>query len=203
MPGLTSARTGLSCLLLATLLVGCGTQGGRQPAGAGWTQHRESLRQLAYWQAEGKLALRTSAQSESASLVWVQRQRSTDLRLSGPMGLNTTTIHSDGLRLELQRGDERRSWDISSPGALAEYTGWDLPLQALPHWLKGLPDPAAAVENLELCDDRLQRFSQYGWQVEYQDYRQFDSLTLPTRLLIQRGDTRARVLIRNWTVLPG
>jgi outer membrane lipoprotein LolB len=135
--------------------------------------------------------------------VWEQRHRQTRLRLSGPVGLNSTTIISDGQRLELQRGDEpARSWDISSTDAIAANTGWDLPLQALPYWIKGLPAPAGEVENLLLQQDQAQGFTQDGWQVEYQEYRQFGELALPTRLLISRGETRVRLILRNWTALP-
>jgi outer membrane biogenesis lipoprotein LolB len=57
------------------------------------------------------------------------------------------------------------------------------------------------VRSLVLKDDRARSFIQDGWQVDYQEYRQFQDLTLPTRLQISRGATRARLIIRQWTAL--
>ena len=189
--------------VLALLLTACAAPAVKLPDSPGWSSHSAALQGLDNWQAEGKLALRSSEHSESASLLWTQRNGESLLRLSGPMGLNTTTIRSDGQRLQVQRGDDIRDWDISTPEAIARNTGWDLPLQALPHWLKGLPAPQGRIEGLQLEQDRLQLLTQDGWEVSYEAYGAFGQLVLPTRLRIQRGDTTARVIIRNWNTLPG
>ncbi len=198
-------RMGARCfihLLLTVTLVGCALQGGAPQQSPGWNQRIIELSQFDQWQAEGKLALRTADRAESVSLNWEQRRLQTRLRLSGPMGLNTTSVYSNGSILELREGDEEpRRWDISSPEAMAENTGWDLPLQALPHWLKGVPSPSDDVHGLVLEDNRARSFLQHDWQVDYQEYRQFQELTLPTRLQISRGATRVRLIIRQWTAL--
>jgi outer membrane lipoprotein LolB len=190
---------------LTVLLTACAGQQARLPTDASWTEHSARLQALDSWSAEGKLALRSAEQSESASLLWQQDGRNTRLQLSGPMGLNSTAIHSDGDRLEVRRGDDIRSFDISTPGAMVRNTGWDLPLQALPHWLKGLPAPDTRISGLELDPNRtlLRTLHQGGWEIHYETYANFGDFTLPTRLQIQRADTSARVIIRNWQIPPG
>lgn len=194
-------RARLTLLLAFTLLLAaCASPGSRPPGSLEWSQHRAQLAILDHWTASGKLSLRTADQAESANMVWQQQAGTSQLSLSGPMGLNATTISSDGQQMQIDRGDEQLSFDISTPDAVRRNTGWDLPLNALPFWLKGLPAPAMEVQALELnpSSDLLHKLQQDEWQVLYQDYQDFHGYTLPTRLRIQRGDTAVKIILRNW-----
>jgi len=121
------------------------------------------------------------------------------------MGVSATTITSDGQQMEVHPGKERRTFDISTPDAITLNTGWDLPLHALPYWLKGIPSPDSPAQLLELDTDRnlLRQLQQDDWEVHYEQYEQFNNLTLPTRLRIQRDATSVRMIIRDWQALPG
>jgi outer membrane lipoprotein LolB len=172
----------------------------REPYPADWAEQSRRLEALQHWSATGKVAVRSSQGAESANLFWEQREELSHVRLSGPLGAGATVIESDGQQLEIRRGNSVRTVDISSPEAISLNTGWDLPLHALPHWLKGLPFPGYEVQAFEL-DPRTERarsLRQNGWHVKYGDYSPFGSLMLPTRVEIRRDDTRATVLIRQW-----
>lgn len=199
-----TART-LTLYLLLLLLAGCAGWGQRAPTSAGWQAHSQQLAALQQWNASGKLAVRTATSSESASMVWQQRGQNTHLQLSGPLGVGATTIDSDGRQLEIRQGDEHRTLDISTADAIALNTGWDLPLHALAYWLRGLPAPASEVQLIELDphSEMLQRLQQDNWVVDYEEYAQFQAFALPTRLQIQRGATRVRVIISHWQTTPG
>ena len=190
----------LIAALAILLLAGCAGPTVRPPGEVSWADHRDELQLLTHWTIEGKLALRTAEQAESASMRWLQEGASTRLSLSGPMGINATTIHSDGRLLEVHQGDQSSHWDLADPTLLARETGWDLPLQALPYWLKGLPAPDLTVQSLELNPERslLQSLQQGQWLVQYEDYATFGGHRMPTRLRIRRADTSLRVIIREW-----
>lgn len=187
----------LPALSLLLWLTACAT-GPAPVAEHPWQQRSQQLASLENWTARGKIAVRSGQQSESASLDWQQRGGDTRLQLAGPMGLQATEIHSDGRELKIQRGDELTRLDISTPDAVRLHTGWDLPLQALPFWLKGIPAPEPRATDLEVAGELLQQLDQDGWTVRYQRYQQFGAYLLPTRLSIERGDTRARVIIQDW-----
>jgi len=193
----------LAALLL--LLAGCAAGPGRPPAADTWQVHSARLARLADWRAEGKLALRTATASESVSMLWQQQGMATRVQLQGPLGVNATTISSDGRQLEIRRGDEHRVLDLSEPGALQSQTGWDLPLEALPYWLKGMPAPGLEVESLQLNPEGtlLQSLRQNTWEVRYEQYDVFGGLYLPTRLRLLRRDMSARVILREWQITPG
>ena len=195
----------LPLLLLALTLAGCaGLERPAQKPAGDWTTHRQQLISLNQWGAEGKVALRSAQGAESASLIWQQRGDETDLLLSGPIGLGATRIHSDGEHLDINRGGELQRIDISSPDAIAQATGWDLPLAALRHWLKGTPAPDLTIQTLDLDPKQglLLHLRQADWDIHYQHYREFDGLSLPTRLHIKRGSTEARILIAQWQLPP-
>jgi len=186
------------------LLAGCAGQDTRETGPLSWLEHRGRMQELIHWTARGKLALRSSERADAATSQGQQQGQSTRLHLSGPMGVSATTITSDGLQMEVRQGEERRTFDISTPNAIALNTGWDLPLHALPFWLKGIPTPDTPIQLLELDPDRnlLRKLQQDDWEIHYEQYQQFNELTLPTRLRIQRGATSARMIIRQWQALP-
>lgn len=188
---------------LALLLGGCAALEPAPPQQ--WEDHSAQLAGLQEWTARGKVALRSADAAESASLVWRQRGAETDVELSGPLGVGATAIHSDGRLLHIRRGDEETTLDISTPDAVRQSTGWDLPLQALVHWLKGLPSPDSTVEGLTLDPDTglLRHLEQDDWDVHYQTYGEFGGVTLPRRLQLKRGENEARVVIADWQTAPG
>lgn len=192
-------RVGVLCLLIG--LGGCAGRPVVESAGQAWQQHRTEMAALGNWDAGGKLALRRGDQAETANLAWQQRGGNTVLQLSGPLGLQATEIRSDGSELQVQRDGEVEYYDISSPEAVQAHTGWDLPLQALPYWLKGIPAPHSPATELTVRDNLLYQLRQDGWLVRYERYGRFGDHVLPTRLSIERRDTRARVVIQRW--LPG
>jgi outer membrane lipoprotein LolB len=199
-----TASRHLKLWLIMLLLAGCSGLNQRDPTSSSWQTHSAQLELLQQWTAIGKVALRTAKASESASLAWQQDNQNTHLHLSGPLGIGATTIYSNGRELEIHRNDDHTTVDISNPDAIVLNTGFDLPLDALSYWLKGIPAPAIKVQRLELDPqtELLQSLWQNDWEVSYQRYEQFQGFTLPTRLQIQRGETRAKIMISNWQTLP-
>jgi outer membrane lipoprotein LolB len=190
----------LTLWLSLALLAGCTGLAEREPTSAGWKAHSAQLAELQRWTANGKLALRTADASDSASMVWQQHDRDTHLQLSGPLGMGATTIESDGQQLDIRRGDEQQTLDISTPDAIMLNTGWDLPLHALTYWLKGLPAPDTDIQKLDLNPQTqvLQSLQQDGWDIRFESYGKFQSYILPTRLRIERGATLVKVVIAQW-----
>lgn len=186
----------IPCAML--LLAACATQPGPEQYGETWQQHQATLSGLTHWTASGKIALRNEDRSESGNMNWRQHDLASELTLSGPMGLSTTTVRSDGQLLVINDGQQSRQYDLSSTEAIAAQTGWDLPVQALHYWLKGMPAPEIAIQTLELDGGRIKRLQQSDWIITVERYQQFEQWVLPTKLLIERDDTRARIIIRQW-----
>jgi outer membrane lipoprotein LolB len=195
----------LTGVLLVLLLAACAQQP-RLPTAASWEEHSARLRALTSWSAQGKLALRTPEQSESASIQWQQQDGVTRVYLSGPLGVAATSLYSDGKALVIRHGNEVQTFDLADLTALERNTGWDLPLVALPYWLKGLPAPELDIQGMELGQDDpalLAMLQQDDWKIHYEAYASYGAMTLPTKLQLQRRDTTVRLIIRDWQVAPG
>jgi outer membrane lipoprotein LolB len=190
----------LTLWLLPLVFAGCASMEQSTPTAADWATHSAQVAALQHWTASGKLAVRTQHASESASMVWRQQARNSKVHLSGPLGVGAITVESDGDQLHIYEGGEHRTIDISTPDAIFTHTGWDLPLQALSYWLKGVPSPATSLQALKLDPqtELVHSLTQDDWEVRYEKYQRFQDFTLPTRLLIQRGATRAKVIISQW-----
>jgi outer membrane lipoprotein LolB len=180
------------------VMTGCSIQPNQTPADEDWKERSAKLNRLLVWQAEGKAALRKAEQSESVTLSWAQRHNQTELNLSGPLGLGATKISSDGKTLKINKAGTVHRYDISSPKMMAKETGWNLPLLALQHWLKGVPAPDSKIHTIKIEQGLLKSLEQLGWTITYQDYDQFGAYTLPTKLQIERFNNRVRLIVRNW-----
>ncbi|MFV0278794.1 MAG: lipoprotein insertase outer membrane protein LolB [Parahaliea sp.] len=191
-------RLSPALLLLLALLAGCASTPQQGQGERPWREHRNQVEALQQWQARGKLALRNGQQAQSATLLWQQRGGASELQLSGPLGMAATRILADGQTLEIHRGDEVRVLDISTPRAITLNTGWDLPLAALPYWLRGIPQPGTEGSRLHVEQGLLRSLSQDGWKVRFDSYARFGNYTLPTRLQVQRQDTSVKLLLNDW-----
>jgi len=194
----------LAGAMLVLLLAACAGQPPAPSTPGNWDEHSARMRALTTWGAEGKLALRTPTQSESASVQWQQQGEITTLKLNGPLGVAATNLYSNGRILVVRQGQESSTLDLADPDALRRRTGWDLPLLALPHWIKGVPAPDLEVQQMEAGPDPalLQLLKQDDWEIRYEAYADFDGLTLPVKLRIQHLDTTVRLIIRDWQVTP-
>ncbi len=191
---LTPALLGVLLLLAA-----CAGQPPAPTSGIAWSDQRLRLQQLVNWQASGKLAVITAERSESASLAWQQRGELSELQLSGPIGVGATSIRSDGRQLEIRRGAEVETHLLDDTGG-ERYKYWDLPVRELPYWLRGIPAPGSKPRELVLKNQLPASFQQSGWHISYQSHGEFDGYPLPTSLRVERDDTRARLIIRQWSV---
>ncbi len=198
------AKLRLASALLVLLLAACAGQQPRPPTAASWEEHSARLQALTHWTAEGKLALRSPEQSESASIRWQQEGDISRLFLNGPLGVGATSLYSDGRSLVIRQGEEVSTWALNDTAALERRTGWDLPLQALPYWIKGVPAPGLDIQDAQQGPDPalLLVLQQDGWEIHYEDYANYGRLTLPTMLYLKHQDTTVRLIIRNWQVLP-
>lgn len=186
----------------STMLLGCVSTSNTLVDHSSWQQRSALLSQLDHWRVKGKIAVRTTNQSESGSLIWQQTQQNTHITLSGPLGLGATIIDSDGKELLVSRKGVTRRYDISSNQIAIANIGWDLPLSSLTHWVKGLPAPRSDVHGEVIEQGLLRQLVQDGWTVTFERYAQFQHYTLPTRLTVERGDTRARLILSQWMGLP-
>jgi outer membrane lipoprotein LolB len=109
-------------------------------------------------------------------------------------------MHSDGRWLQVKQGKETSTVDLNNPDEVTTATGWDFPLKALPYWIKGLPSPSLKLQRLvqDTATGGASVLEQAGWEVRYEQYRRFEQMNLPTRIVITDGEVQATVLVKQW-----
>ncbi|MEE4661582.1 MAG: lipoprotein insertase outer membrane protein LolB [Halieaceae bacterium] len=186
-------------LSLVIVLCGCSATGTLQDAPPG--DAAATLSGLSAFKVNGRIAVQTATDASSAAITWLQRS-DTDatLTLSGPLGMQATTLRRDGEQISLQQGDEIR-WLEPEQLLSGEAPDWPLPLAELGWWLRGLPAPAQAARQIR-SGDRLSRLEQSGWTLQYEEYQTFNGLPLPRRIRFSRDDVSGKLLLKNWTFSP-
>lgn len=187
-----------------TTLDPAGSQTDSQTTERTWAAQRQQLSALQHWQTSGKIALRSAQASESARLTWTQSEQHSDITLNGPLGIGAMNIRSDGQTMVIERGKAQQIIDISTPESIAAGTGWQLPLQALPYWLKGAPSPDYDIDEITLSESggTLKSLQQDGWLISYSKYVSADGLQLPAKLVAEHQDIRLKVILQKWQKDP-
>ena len=104
-----------------------------------------------------------------------------------------------GALLVTADGEEYRAADLRQ--LALDVLGWDLPLDGLPYWVRGLTWPAGPPAQKEVDrDGRLEQLSQGGWRVSYLDWTPAGVAGLPSKLDLQGERLRMRLVVERWSV---
>lgn len=184
----------ITCLTLA----GCSvfkTQPTSPEAPISWEQHQALLKNYASWELSGKVGIRTSQDSQSANLKWLQAQQSYQIDIHGPWGQGGASITGQPGNVTVQT-DGKEFKGENPEQILRNQLGWDLPISDIYWWIRGLPSPRMNFSQT-LENNRLKTLHQDGWDINYLRY---NSLTpvLPSKLTLSRQDLRITVVINSW-----
>lgn len=196
-------------LLLVTLLQACTTirleplpEGMTDQPPAGWSDRTRELTRFDQWELSGKLAVRQPSDSGTALINhWIQDGEAYDLALSSSfLGMGSTSLKGvpGFIELTLSNGDTYRS---NNPEELVEAaTGWQLPIENLVWWIRGLPAPGGDFRLLFDEQDQLTILRQSGWEIRYDRWQDFLNgyPELPARITAMKGEKRVRMVIGQW-----
>lgn len=195
----------LSFLLPGILLVlaGCETLAPRVAGEdtAAWDARRERLQAMEKWSLEGRIAIRTADDGQSANLSWEQEGDHFQAQLFGPFGAGNTRIIGTAEELLLQTADGDELYTRNPERDLYWELGWTVPLEQMPYWVRGLPGPGKA-ENVEIDGaGRLQSLRQGQWTLEIPQYIESEGgEIMPRKVTLQRKDVRIRLIIDEWNL---
>lgn len=165
-----------------------------------WPERRAALQAQEAFALSGRVAVSTPANGFNASLRWRQAGEVSEVSLDGPLGVGGAEIELRGDDLDLRTSRGEHLEGEAAHEALLREVGFPLPLAALRYWLRGVPAPgAAADEVIDEARQRLTRLVQEGWEIAYGEYLEGEAGSLPRRVVAQRGDTRVRVVVDRWT----
>lgn len=169
-----------------------------------WGIRRSNIAAVQSFVLKGRVA-EAGIAGGRGDLDWTQSGDRIDLRVSGPLGVGALAISGDRRSVEIRSKDGVVT--TATPETyMQERLGWSLPLNTLRYWALGVPAPGL-IENQPrevLLDDvgRALRFEQFGWQVEYSEYRVVNSLTLPRKMTVASSGRTFKLVIDEWIGTP-
>jgi len=191
---------------LALLLTGCHLTGNNNaqhitPLSGPWLDRKQTLENLAQYQARGKFAYITSNKTNAANFAWFQHQ-SDEYRLLLTTSFGNRIVELNVTPTVTQLTDDKNKIHLNSDAQALIYqlTSMNIPLNNLRQWLVGLPG--------ESTDYRLDKnyritelnFKENGlaWHVKYLSYNDETSPALPTDLEITQSDQKIKLRVSNW-----
>jgi outer membrane lipoprotein LolB len=187
-------RARLCAALLPLLLAACATQ---RPA----QQPLPPAAQLDAFQLDGRITLQVEKERFPGSVRWAHAPRREELWFYSPVGSAVAHLvqDPDGALLVDAQGQEHRAADLRT---LAwQRLGWDLPLEGLSWWVRGLAWPGAPVDRSTRDEQgRLSQLEQAGWRIDYLGWGGGNGReSLPSKLDLTGERLRLRLLIQDWS----
>ena len=147
--------------------------------------------------AQGKLALRTPADSLTVRFRWQQAGEQYDLELWGPFGQGRTRLVGDSQEMSVQDGDGRTLLSGAPAEVIRQQIGWDLPLVSMVYWAQGRASGGEPVAGASRDGEgRYLAFTQQNWQIRYLAYHAGSNR--PKTMALQTGDFRIKVAFSRW-----
>ena len=187
-------------LIAATmLLAACAPLRQPSPVSRDWQSHVRELHQQRSWQLQGKIGIRAPHDSGSAFLNWQQGPTAYRLVLSGALGLGKLVLDGDQSGVDWVDEDGAQHHHDNPDALIRELWGWEIPLRALPYWIRGVPQPSSAVSGLQLANGTALGFIQDGWSLQFSAYRNSNGAALPGRIRAEREGLILTVLVNRWS----
>lgn len=172
-----------------------------QIAAEDWSQRESVLRQVRNWSLDGRVSVSTQDRGWYAGLDWRQTGPDYHLELRGPLGQGRLWIDGNDESVTAIAGDGAVHQGESPEQLLSQAYGWELPVSGLRYWVRGLPDPALAVEEIGMDPlGRVALLRQGGWRIAFPTYQERTGVDLPEKITVEGHGLRLRLVIDQWVL---
>lgn len=153
------------------------------------------------WRLSGRAAVRTSEDSGTVTLSWRETASGYRVDLRAPMAAGAVRIEGDAEMAVLSTASGERYHGTSPRDLLWRAAGYDLPVEYLRWWLRGLAVPGVEGRVTVNAEGAPIAFEQAGWRVSLSDYRPVAEFLLPHRVSVSGDEASARIAVARWSAL--
>ena len=165
-----------------------------------WPERRAALSRIQQWSLQGVIAVQTSRGADKAKVRWQQfGTEHFQMRIWGPLGAGLVKIAGKPNQVTLQNKHGTQT-AISARALLQKSLGWNVPVQYMRYWVRGLPVPKEPVTMKRDPQQRVKTLHQADWELQYQAYRKVENVDLPTKITLAGAKTKIRIVIQRWTL---
>lgn len=158
----------------------------------------EVVSKLEAWALKGRLAVSDENDGGSGTLRWQENPGGSRMDFHGAMGRGAWRLVAEPGQAELELADGKRYSAETVGELIREQLGWEIPVENLSWWVRGVEAPGPADQRILGELGTLSLLSQSGWDIEFGRYREVQGLSLPLKLTARQGDKRVKLAIRDW-----
>ena len=153
---------------------------------------------FSHWNLVGRLAVSNSEDGGSGNFKWKKNKGDSQMDFHGALGRGAWRLVADsaGAELELADGTNYRADSIDELVRLQ--LGWEIPVDSLSWWVRGLVAPGEYGERKIDNEGDLVELLQNGWHIEYGRYSAVEGIRLPARLTARKADWKVKLVVRDW-----
>lgn len=192
---------GLAILISVLLISSCATLPAKeepQNKDMTWDSREAKLRGIENWDLKALIAIRTSKESNSASLDWKQNKQNYTLFLFGPLGSNSYVLKRQDNKIELETPSGKKFLANTPEELFKQQTGWNLPVSDLFYWVRGLPVPGVPAVKQFDAYHHLTELTQHGWKVHFLRYTATRYGDLPSKIFMDYPQLSVKIIISRW-----
>jgi len=163
-----------------------------------YQQRADMVTARADWSLEGRLAISDGREGGSGHLTWRQGPQITHMDFHGTLGRGAWRLDADpdGASLQFADGSQYDAGSVSE--LVAGQLGWQVPVEPLRWWVRGLAAPGPFDDREFDEQGRLSRLQQAGWAIEFGRYGSFDGLAMPLKMTARQDDRSVKLAVRQW-----
>lgn len=181
-------------LLAVAALAGCA---GKTVPLKPLSEQEAAVSAIETWQLDGRIALKRGNEGFSAGLDWQQAASEFRVELTGPLGETRARLTGNTVQVMLELPDQPALASTDVESLLRDHFGWQLPVDKLRWWIRGLAGPETIVRARD-STGRIKELSSDGWQVNYLAWQEVDGLWLPKRLEATHPDLSLKLALYGW-----
>ncbi len=157
-----------------------------------------TLSKLESWTLEGRLAVSNEKDGGSGHFIWKKSEDFDQMDFHGALGRGAWRLQADAdsAVLELSDGSLHRADTIEE--LVSRELGWEVPVQSLSWWVRGLAAPGDAGQSVLDEQGRLSELQQREWRVKFDRYREVRSMQLPIKMTARQLNKTVKLVIREW-----
>lgn len=151
------------------------------------------------WTITAKLGVRTENDSGSVTLLWQQQGPQYRIRISGPLGQGNGLLSGDDQHIVIERPNQDTLFSNNPSQLIEETFGWELPLQHLQYWIRGLNTPLLETTRQDHeSSGALSNLHQDGWHLQYARYKPSGKWLMPGRIRAEKEGLVLTLIIKQW-----
>jgi outer membrane lipoprotein LolB len=153
------------------------------------------------WSLAGRLAVSDSEDGGSGNFKWKINDGASQMDFHGALGRGAWRLVADsrGAELELADGTVHRAGSVDM--LVRQQVGWEIPVDSLSWWVRGLVAPGEYSERIIDDEGNLSELLQSGWTIEYGKYSAVEGKRLPVKLTARKADWKVKLAIRDWVLI--